>query len=71
MATTTETRTEKGISLARGPALILGTILLAAGLYFLYKQHTFPPFSNFPTGRAQVGGTCSWASSGSTAGPAS
>ncbi|MFZ0040498.1 MAG: hypothetical protein WAK93_04265 [Solirubrobacteraceae bacterium] len=46
----TETRTEKGVSLARGPALILGTILLAAGLYFLYKQHFFPPFSNFPNG---------------------
>jgi hypothetical protein len=54
--TTTETRTEKGISLARGPALILGTILLAAGLYFLYKQHTFPPFSNFPDGTAKPGG---------------
>jgi len=37
----TETRTEKGISLARGPALIVGTILLAAGLYFLYRQHNF------------------------------
>ncbi len=48
------TRTEKGISLARGPALILGTILLAAGLYFLYKAHTFPPFSNFPNGKAPV-----------------
>jgi hypothetical protein len=56
MATTTETRTEKGISLARGPALALGTILLAAGLYFLYKQHTFPPFSNFPDGTAKSGG---------------
>ena len=46
------TRTEKGVSLARGPALILGTILLAAGLYFLYKQHTFVKLSNFPSGRA-------------------
>jgi hypothetical protein len=59
-ATTTrdvgETRTEKGISLARGPALILGTILLAAGLYFLYKQHNFPKFSNFPNGDAPVDG---------------
>jgi hypothetical protein len=54
--TTTETRTEKGISLARGPALVLGTILLAAGLYFLYKQHTFQPFSNFPDGTAKAGG---------------
>lgn len=52
-----ETRTEKGISLARGPALILGTILLAAGLYFLYKEHTFPQFStNFPGGDAPVEG---------------
>lgn len=51
---TTETRTEKGISLARGPALILGTILLAAGLYFLYKQHVFPRTANFPDGQAPV-----------------
>ena len=52
-----ETRTEKGLSLARGPALILGTILLAAGLYFLYKQHDFPTFSaNFPNGDAPVDG---------------
>ena len=52
-----ETRTEKGISLARGPALILGTVLLAAGLYFLYKQHNFPKFStNFPNGDAPVDG---------------
>ena len=45
------------MSLARGPALILGTILLAAGLYFLYKQHDFPKFStNFPNGDAPVDG---------------
>jgi len=58
MATTTNTteRTEKGVSLARGPALILGTILEVAGLYFLYKQHGFPPFSNFPNGSAPVPG---------------
>jgi hypothetical protein len=61
MATTsstlpTRTRTEKGVSLARGPALILGTILEVAGLYFLYKQHTFPPLSNFPNGNAPVQG---------------
>jgi hypothetical protein len=56
MRETTETRTEKGISLARGPALILGTILLAAGLYFLYKQHVFPKFANFPNGKAPVEG---------------
>ncbi|MGI8862968.1 MAG: hypothetical protein ACR2JH_00985 [Solirubrobacteraceae bacterium] len=54
MPETTETRTEKGISLARGPALILGTILLAAGLYFLYKQHVFPKTANFPDGKAPV-----------------
>jgi hypothetical protein len=48
----TTTRTEKGISLARGPALILGTILTAVGLYLLYKARTFPPFSNFPNGTA-------------------
>jgi hypothetical protein len=52
----TEPRVEKGISLARGPALILGTILLAAGLYFIYKQHYFPKFSNFPDGTATVKG---------------
>jgi uncharacterized membrane protein YfcA len=52
----TDVRTEKGISLARGPALILGTILLAAGLYFLYREHTFPPFSDFPNGKAPVEG---------------
>jgi hypothetical protein len=51
-----ETRTEKGLSLARGPALVLGTILLAAGLYFIYKQHTFPKFANFPDGKAPVDG---------------
>jgi hypothetical protein len=56
MVNDNETRTEKGISLARGPALVLGTILLAAGLYFLYKQHTFPKFSNFPNGSAPVTG---------------
>jgi hypothetical protein len=53
---TTETRTEKGMSLARAPALVLGSILLAAGLYCLYKEHTFPPFSNLPSGRAPVEG---------------
>ena len=50
------TRTEKGMSLARGPALVLGTLLLAAGLYFIYKQHTFLKFSNFPNGNAPVDG---------------
>jgi hypothetical protein len=56
MRKTTTARTERGISLARGPALILGTILLAAGLYFLYKQHIFPKFGNFPNGNAPVNG---------------
>ena len=50
------TRTERGASLARGPALILGTILLVAGLYFMYKEHTFLRFSNFPNGNAPVQG---------------
>jgi hypothetical protein len=54
MRETTETRTEKGLSLARGPALILGTILLAAGLYFIYRAHFFPKFGNFPNGHAPV-----------------
>ena len=56
MVATTETRTEKGASLARGPALIVGTILLAVGLYALYREHAFPPFSNFPNGQAPVEG---------------
>jgi hypothetical protein len=50
----TEVRTERGVSLSRGPALVLGTILLVAGLYFMYKQHTFLKFSNFPSGNAPV-----------------
>ena len=54
MRETTETRTEKGLSLARGPALILGTILLAAGLYFIYRAHFFPKFANFPNGHAPI-----------------
>jgi len=56
MVNANETRTEKGLSLSRGPALVLGTILLAAGLYFIYKQHTFLKFSNFPDGSAPVKG---------------
>ncbi|HEX8975756.1 MAG TPA: hypothetical protein VF781_04520, partial [Solirubrobacteraceae bacterium] len=64
MSVTTERRTgprtepivEKGPSLSRGPALVLGTILLAVGLYFIYKQHYFPKFSNFPSGTATVKG---------------
>jgi lysylphosphatidylglycerol synthetase-like protein (DUF2156 family) len=50
------TRTEKGASLARGPALIVGTILLVAGLYFIYKQHMFPKFAQFPDGKAAAKG---------------
>lgn len=46
----------KGVSLARGPALILGAVLLVAGLYFLYRIHTFPKLSQFPSGRATVDG---------------
>ena len=53
---TTPTQTEKGVSLARGPALILGTILLAGGLYSLYKQHDFPRLASFPDGNAPVQG---------------
>jgi hypothetical protein len=45
------------VSLARGSALTLGTVLLAAGLYFLYKQHGFTRLSNFPNGNARVQGT--------------
>ncbi len=56
MPETTEIRTEKSISLARGPALLLGTVLLVAGLYFLYKQHVFPKLANFPNGQAPVEG---------------
>jgi hypothetical protein len=52
----TTTRTEKGISLARGPALILGTILQVAGLYFLYEQHLFPKFAEFPNGKVPAPG---------------
>ncbi len=54
--TTRHTRTERGISLARGPALILGTTLLVGGLYFLYRQHGFTPWSNFTNGSAPVQG---------------
>ncbi|HWD65853.1 MAG TPA: hypothetical protein VG405_11835 [Solirubrobacteraceae bacterium] len=48
------TATERRTSLSRGPALIVGTILLAAGLYFMYRQHTYPRWSNFPNGGAPV-----------------
>jgi hypothetical protein len=52
--TTDDPRTEKGISLARGPALILGVVLLAAGLYFVIRAHYFPKLSGFPNGHAPV-----------------
>lgn len=52
----TDTKESKGVSLARGPALILGTVLLVAGLYSLYKFHTFPSLSQFPSGNAHVEG---------------
>lgn len=48
------TATERRVSLSRGPALIVGTILLAAGLYFMYRQHTYPRWGNFPNGSAPV-----------------
>jgi hypothetical protein len=47
---------ERRVGLARGPAHIVGTILLVAGLYLLYKQHRFPPLGNFPNGHAPVNG---------------
>ncbi len=50
-----EIATERRVSLSRGPALVIGTILLAAGLYFTYRQHTYPHWSNFPNGSAPVG----------------
>ena len=57
MSDDTETpRTEKGLSLARVPALVVGTILLAAGLYFIYKQHTFAKFAQFPNGPTPASG---------------
>jgi Domain of unknown function (DUF4383) len=52
----TTRRTEKGVSLARGPALVTGTILLAAGLYLLYWAHSFPKFSDFPNGNPPADG---------------
>jgi hypothetical protein len=44
------------MSLSRGPALILGTILLIAGLFFLYRVHLFPRLSQFPSAHAHTGG---------------
>jgi hypothetical protein len=45
---------EHGASLAKGPALIAGSILVAFGLASLLKNNDFPSFSaNFPDGTAQ------------------
>jgi hypothetical protein len=44
---------EKGPGLARGPALIVGSILLTFALLALIKHNAFPAFSaNFPDGDA-------------------
>jgi hypothetical protein len=53
-AATPAATTERRVSLSRGPALLLGTILLAFGLYFLYRSDVFPRWGNFPNGRAPV-----------------
>lgn len=45
---------EHGASLAKGPALIAGSILVAFGLASLLKNNDFPSFSSaFPDGEAQ------------------
>jgi len=45
--------TDRGRSLARGPALILGSILLAFGLIAMIKHSAFPAFGEgFPDGTA-------------------
>ena len=45
--------TTKGPGLARGPALIVGTILLAFALLAVIKHNAFPTFGdNFPDGKA-------------------
>ena len=49
-------RSEAGISLSRGPALILGSVLLVAGLFFLYRVHVFPRFAQFPSAHAHTYG---------------
>ena len=46
-----ETRTEKGPGLARGPALLLGTLLAAAGL-ILFLEAGSTPTGAFPDGDA-------------------
>ena len=47
---------EKGAGLARGPALVVGSILLAFALLALIKHNAFPAFgSSFPDGKATGG----------------
>lgn len=46
-----ETRTEKGPGLARGPALLIGTLLTAAGL-ILFLEAGSTPTGSFPDGDA-------------------
>lgn len=55
MSTTSRTET-KGAGLARGPALVVGAILLAFGLMAIIAHNAFPSFSsNFPDGSATSG----------------
>ena len=56
MPPTQTTHREKGVSLARGPALALGTFLVIAGLYFIYMEHGFPRLSSFPNQRVHTDG---------------
>ena len=56
MSTTQTTYREKGVSLARGPALALGTFLVIAGLYFIYTEHGFPRLSSFPNSTVHING---------------
>jgi hypothetical protein len=42
----------KGASLAKGPALTIGILLVAAGILGMTADGTTPPGSNFPDGRA-------------------
>jgi peptidoglycan/LPS O-acetylase OafA/YrhL len=45
---------EHGPSLAKGPALVVGSVLVAFGLASLLKNHDFPSFSSsFPDGTVQ------------------
>jgi hypothetical protein len=53
----TEVLTEPGASLAKGPALIAGAVLVAFGLCGLLKNNDFPSFSaSFPNGEVQGSG---------------